>query len=301
MSHQINYCLLCPDHHLVRLMPYHGSREFPCLEIFTCTECGLGIANPMPNKEDLDKYYSGGLYYDKSLNPFNKEFFEFSLDLARSRLRIIENNIPAQETISRVIDIGAGNGAFGCLIANQSSNLEYDIVEPDRQVGLGSKNWVTNLYSSIEGVAENYYDLVLVCQVLEHVPNPVQFLEKISTMLVPGGYLYIDVPFKDYYFKEKVEPHVLFWTEESLTKALKSLGTEILLCDTYGMNWRKAKKFFSTRKFDKLTDPWNYTALLNRMSGRLLGSRPANEFSRFDADSRGGERQWLRCICKKSY
>jgi 2-polyprenyl-3-methyl-5-hydroxy-6-metoxy-1,4-benzoquinol methylase len=49
------------------------------------------------------------------------------------------------------------------------------------------------LYDDIED--KNYYDLVILCEVIEHMPvPPYTILEKIKTWIKPGGWLFLTTP-----------------------------------------------------------------------------------------------------------
>jgi SAM-dependent methyltransferase len=68
------------------------------------------------------------------------------------------------------------------------------------------------------------FDLVFLCNVLEHIPNPVPFLSKIVSHLKTGGYLYIEVPERDDTFKLFLEPHVTVYTTQNLRALTEKTG-----------------------------------------------------------------------------
>lgn len=44
------------------------------------------------------------------------------------------------------------------------------------------------------GLRDRYFDAILLIQVLEHLPNPIDILRKLSALLKPNGKLYVSVP-----------------------------------------------------------------------------------------------------------
>lgn len=86
-------------------------------------------------------------------------------------------------------------------------------------------------------IREGPFDVVTALQVLEHVEDPVSFLEHIRRHLKKSGTLYLELPnlddvllteyriqeYEDFYFRE---PHLSYFTQDSLRRALKKAGFE---------------------------------------------------------------------------
>ena len=63
-------------------------------------------------------------------------------------------------------------------------------------------DWTDNRYSDIDEIKAGGYNLAVMNQVLEHVPDPVDFIASVAQLLIKSGYIYIDVPYKDFLFKK---------------------------------------------------------------------------------------------------
>ena len=292
-------CPLCSELDTKFISKYPGT-FLSCRELHQCNNCSLIFCDEMPSNEELKKYYSSGLYYDLVSDPYNPDIVEFSNDLALSRLNLIKKETGVLNKKCKTLDIGAGNASFGITLKALSRNTIYDVVEPDIKVWEGYSNEVNKKFSDISDVKESDYDLVVLNQVLEHVLEPKIFIQSICDLLKEQGILYIDVPFKDYMFKSAVEPHILFWTPQSLSFLMKSIGFKLIFCSTVGMKHEKAKNFFYKKTmFDKIYDPLMYMIKINQIMKKIDFPKPFNTFRQFHANEYGGNRQWLRCIAQK--
>ena len=86
-----------------------------------------------------------------------------------------------------------------------------------------------------DNLKENYFDLIVLFQVLEHIPNPVEFLNLCKKYLKTNGKIYIEVPniddvlitaykipeFKKFYYRQ---PHVYYYSTDTLSQLMKLIG-----------------------------------------------------------------------------
>ena len=292
-------CPLCQTSSNNLISPYPGL-FISCKELRQCKSCELIFAEKLPSKLELDEYYSTGLFYDKSSSPYEPEFMEFSLKLALSRLNLIFSKVRFNDGF-KMIDIGAGNAQLGIALKNFYDSAEYEAVEPDSTISNKYGKWVKNYYPDISNVNFADYDIAVMNQVLEHVQDPLDFIESICRLLKPEGYIYIDVPYKDYLFKPDVEPHILFWNRKSMSLLLEEAGLTMIFCDTAGMPHEQAKKFFNRQSIlQKLRNPWLYKRKVNHLLKKFGAPSIFDVFKQIQAGQYGGNRQWLRCLAQKT-
>ena len=298
-GHQ-DVCPLCNSINNRVVDNYRDENFLNCELLIKCYDCDLVFASKMPSSKELNAYYSSGLYYGKVTNPYSQDIQEYLFKLANSRLKLINEKI-IEDEYRFVLDVGAGNALFGKALLSQYPDSIYDAVEPDIEIRNQWGSWVTNSFDNISKVKENKYSLIILSQILEHVNKPIEFLNKISTLVKRGGYIYIDVPYKDYLFKSSLEPHILFWNKKSLNILIKKIGLEVIFNDTAGMNFNKARKYFKDSSLiNKLFNPWNYLRRINNIFIRF-GFQPVfDTFDQLQADQYGGNRHWLRCITKNN-
>jgi SAM-dependent methyltransferase len=67
-------------------------------------------------------------------------------------------------------------------------------------------------------------DLVVMSHVLEHISDPIKFIQIATSGLRQGGALFIEVPCRDWEHKDLDEPHILFFDKRPLQLLLQRAG-----------------------------------------------------------------------------
>ena len=98
----------------------------------------------------------------------------------------------------------------------KNQEIHYHFIEPDNF----SRNQILKEYSKYnvyhkksEELKESQYDFIFLNHVLEHVENPMTFLDTYLRALKDIGHIYVETPNKDNLFKNSVFPHTLFLHE----------------------------------------------------------------------------------------
>lgn len=85
------------------------------------------------------------------------------------------------------------------------------------------------------GFKENYFDVVTMFAVLEHVPDPSALLKEVRRIIKDTGLLVVSVPTIPFYLKliKKrwrmfIGDHYYFFTESSMSKLMKKTGFNIV-------------------------------------------------------------------------
>jgi SAM-dependent methyltransferase len=106
---------------------------------------------------------------------------------------LIETTSPSA---SRVLDVGAGTGEF--LSYMQDEGYKVVGLEPSSEISKRAKIEGLKIHNTtIEAFGEDRndsFDVVTLFHVLEHVPNPVEVVERAYSLLKPGGVLVVKVP-----------------------------------------------------------------------------------------------------------
>lgn len=214
-------CVLCsgPEAELVAAYKGH-SPIFRGRDIVQCRSCGFVSAHPMPSEAELASFYQTYWSGHEQGSP-DMALYEAQ---ARARFRFIEKSLPFdQEGRVRVVDVGAGFGLIrkDLTQARGGRALRYDAIEvdPDAVAYLHSTTHADQVYPDLRG-SDVHYDLAILSHILEHVRDPLALLAQVHERLVPGGVLFLETPNRDDRFKRRNDPHVLFFSPETLVDLL---------------------------------------------------------------------------------
>jgi len=222
-------------------------------KIVRCQNCGLIYLNPRPVKEIIGKYYPVENYYayqdfsDKRLN-YRERLKQASLEgyyssknifkkflswlLVRNFLIVVPKGLKG-----RLLDIGCGSGEF----LNQMKNFGWEVygVEINQEsTDMGNKQGLNIFCGELGGAdfPQNYFDVVVLSQTLEHVYSPGSYLDKIHRLLKEDGLLIIGVPniscleshiFGRNWHALEVPRHLHFFTVPSLRRYLEKYGFKV--------------------------------------------------------------------------
>ena len=122
--------------------------------------------------------------------------------IAMPRFRVVEECVAALPPGARVLDYGCGQGHFTAALARRFPQLHFtgvDLAAHNIEQGLARlvEAGLANVELQIgdEMSLNGAYDLILACEVLEHVPDPACLADRLESRLVAGGMLCITVPF----------------------------------------------------------------------------------------------------------
>lgn len=136
----------------------------------------------------IDEYYQRGRYKDI--------FITDRLAYYSDRLKIFESFLK-DHNYDKVLDAGCGDGGLAKLIKEKWKCDVYGADISRKGIILannsGVKAKVANLSEKIP-FSDNFFDLVIANEIIEHLINPDIFLEEIRRILKPGGSLILTTP-----------------------------------------------------------------------------------------------------------
>jgi len=155
---------------------------------FKCSTCKLIFLSPFPSPSDLEELYLG---QEPVVFSENKKM--------RTLISRIEKHLNREES-SNVLDIGSQNGTFLNSISGLS-NLSLYGVEPSRPAfEESSKNprlTIKHGFFSTEDYPEEFFELVNLGDVIEHVENAVEMVKDVRTVMSKSGLFVISTPVSD--------------------------------------------------------------------------------------------------------
>jgi 2-polyprenyl-3-methyl-5-hydroxy-6-metoxy-1,4-benzoquinol methylase len=154
-----------------------------------CETCGLIFHYPAMSAEEMKKLY---------IDDYSSEYSAsetIGRDMARSRIAFLQQQIDLVR-VETALEIGCARGEF--LSELNRAGIPAEGVEPSQAMaGLGRNTYGVKITGGVYDdfpVHPEYYDLISMFHVLEHVPNPLATLQRIKKELKPDGRLFLEVP-----------------------------------------------------------------------------------------------------------
>ena len=219
-------CYLCDNTELELI--HRGTRDNPNINVTKCKNCGLVFLSSF-NHVSNEFYEDSGMQNNAKID-FEEWQRKTYIDDKR-RYEFLKNEIIGK----KVLDFGCGNGGFLELttdITNKSSGIELDKQSIEY---LNKKNIKTTKDISEQN---DKYDIITMFHVIEHLDNPILFLNNIKRYLEPNGQLIIETPNANDVLLSKFKSeefanftywslHLILYTTETLIKLLEKAGYEI--------------------------------------------------------------------------
>lgn len=153
------------------------------------------------------------------------------------------------DSIHTMLDVGCGEGFFGQSCKNTFKSVEVWGVELNRRVGEKADGKIDRvLIGNIEfdelDLPENYFDIIVFNDVLEHLQSPWNVLVKIKKYMKLNGYVAASIPNVRYYDNIKKllinkdweyqdsgvldKTHLRFFTQKSIMRMFKECNYSVL-------------------------------------------------------------------------
>ncbi len=215
--------------------------RFRAATIEYCADCGSGS---VPGADDLlgDYYlaeYGSQGAYGRDVDP--ELFFAAEPDKATSRFftrarRQVEILQTQGARFERVLDFGAGNGAF--LFTSRATATFA--IEPD----VASRKYLAYIGATRiepDQIVPGSFDIVVSSHVFEHFTTTTlhENLHTVVRSLKPGAFFLLEVPHGGLSYLKKPNyqhPHTLFFTPQGLASLIRSAGLEIVHTGFDGAN-----------------------------------------------------------------
>ncbi len=220
-----------------------------------CGGCDLIFTDPMPSPD-------GGWYEKQTMYIVRDQLMSGSLQWNHQQLL---KDRPAAG--GRLLDVGCGTGEF--LSAAKQAGYQVSGFDFDSQaIETAKKRFhlenlaAGDLFGFQEVHRQEPFQVVTAFEVLEHSPEPGRFMEALSDLTAPGGYLAISVPNRNRWPKFQYDwdlppNHLTRWSAEALNRLLQKNGFEVLRT---GFGWRQG-------------EPWLHQKLQFGLVSRLAKKR----------------------------
>jgi SAM-dependent methyltransferase len=223
MPYKVTNCPLC-NQHTSSLFDQRDFRGFQVVNRL-CLNCGLVYQSPRMNENELDSFYQNEYrrVYQGSEKPVQKDIY---IQTKRSDFLIRVLREFGVENIDRYLDIGCSAGVllkrvgdeFGCQRIGIEPGEAYRSYAEER----GLEVYLT--LDELKGSSKLPFDLISMVHVLEHLPDPVEYLKGLKDdWLNEDGVLLIEVP--NIYAHDSFEiAHLVSFSQFTLEETLNRAG-----------------------------------------------------------------------------
>jgi SAM-dependent methyltransferase len=244
-------CILCGEPanaavHRQRDRLYRTTREE--FTIVRCLGCGLARLDPQP--PDVGRFYPEGYWYRPG-----------RLEETYRRLVVADHIRFARRALGagrRVLDVGCGSGLFLRELQNQlraaapRTNIgRTKVVGMDASPRAAALAWrsrdvpATAADLTRAPFTAGSFDLICMFHVLEHLPDPVAYVDAARSLLAPGGRLVVQTPnldcwqyriFGDRWSGLDVPRHLYNFRRRDLLRMLEGCGFRVVRIKDF--SWR---------------------------------------------------------------
>ena len=167
--------------------------------IGNCGDCGLVYVNPAPFFEPTDEFseMSKAFEYTEYMHaPITDAILDFERRQFASNVAQLAELSPESAKGRRFLDIGCGSGASVRAATDagwKAIGIDIDpqlIAHGRAQLGVDLR---CGLVTSVDLPREGF-DFIKLRDVVEHLPNPLEVLQRIRELLAPNGVLLVVTP-----------------------------------------------------------------------------------------------------------
>ena len=226
-----------------------------------CNRCAAVYQEPMPTFDEIVRYYPDNYGIYIAIPPL-KHFSFSKLGVLHYKYNYTDLNIPwlfrllspvisafkYRDTIRFIpngkgLDIGCGNGKFirdMNSLGWQFEGVEFNPIAVDICRKAALKVFHGDLYTA--AFKDNSFDLISARQVIEHIPDPVNFMNEIARILKSGGRLLLKTPnskalgrrwFGMFWFANEIPRHLVLFCPANLNMLAERFGLRHITVKTF--------------------------------------------------------------------
>jgi SAM-dependent methyltransferase len=168
--------------------------DAPESAVYQCDACGLVFLHPTMSPDEEKAFYEAEFSRYMKLRGGPGETVpeeHFARNRGEAERRLL-NLKPYLRSDMRVLELGSSTGFLLSVLRSRVSSVTG--IEPNRLYAAHARSLKLETCLDLSDVEGRKYDLVLAYYVLEHLRDPVTYLERIRAALNSGGLLALEVP-----------------------------------------------------------------------------------------------------------
>lgn len=251
-------CIICGSQESTLLFEtFYKNHNYPGkFSLYKCNDCGLLFNSPRLEDRELFHLYNDDYYFFQTRQDIE---FKRVINVYLRTIALIEDKVKSR----KVLEIGSAKGYL--LAVLKSLNWEVLGIEITKVASefANKKLEVPTFNGTLEDFLmsehKKNFPVVLILDVIEHVPDPINFLKNVNKVVEDGGFIIIDTP--NGYSKnidhlnkkwDAFNPfHIYFFSSNILENLLVNMGYTIVKSFSYN---NEVKKFNFTWYLKKLLE-----------------------------------------------
>ncbi len=261
---QIDQCPVCGSKDLKPLLKtkdyFLTGVEF---ELIQCARCSFILTQPVPHPDQIFAYYNSPEYVSHEIKKTG--LFHRIYAFARKRnIRYKYNIVTRFKSSGKILDVGCGTGELLKYFKDKGWNTSgIEPVEKARSFAIKEYSLDVFEEKQLHLFDSQYFDVITLWHVLEHVYNLNERIEELKRILKPDGILVIAVPNiksfdADYYGKYwaalDVPRHLVHFSRETISLLLENHSLKVV--DTYPMKMDAYYVSLLSERFRKTGFPY---------------------------------------------
>jgi len=193
-------CILCGKSQKTRLPYFHHETSLGPIELKQCSSCGLIFLDPRLLAHMLEQLYDEDYFERGEFGGKDKERSYFNpkeqRDLDTFYRRILDKMVRLKPAPATLLEIGCAGGHFLLLARDRGYSVKGIEISEYASEQARTRYGLDVLTGTLEDndLPDQSIDIVYLKDVLEHVRNPLAFLEECRRILKPDGIIVVLVP-----------------------------------------------------------------------------------------------------------
>ena len=245
-------------------------KEVEKYQLYHCYDCKLQWV-PGVSDQDLKDFYDSTYYDSKDLG--YSDYFRDESNIRKNALSLLKSPAVASKKGGTLLDVGC---AYGFLL-DEAKKLDWDVTgteisENSQKYAKENLDLDVRLGSLLDvNLPKNHFDVITLIGSIEHLQDPVDYMQKIAGLLKPGGCLIvttIDTKGAIPIYRIKPPEHLFYFTAHNLNILVEKVGLKTKSCKTYWKKYRLSEAMILLGK-----------ALLPKLNWSVLNRWPMLQFN----------------------
>lgn len=234
---RFNNCYICGSSKVIDL--------YPNKSIIKCESCKFAFYKYLPSKKDLDLIYA------------NYSRHSYITQSSHQKLLKTMDEVLLKGNVKSALDIACGECYH--LDALRELNPDIDLYATEHKSA--KNNVISKGYKFIEGEfypeTDLKFDLIIFTEAIEHINDPLNFLNHANNLLAKNGMIYMTTPcfsslerkiMKDRWGMIAPPEHLSYFSKLSIEKALKLTGFKKIYSRSLNISIFRIIEFINSKK-----------------------------------------------------